>query len=346
MQLDALAARIDNLYGPPMQLISESLRSLIVAAPGNELFDADFSNIEGRGLAWAAGEEWKLDAFRAFDAGTGPDLYKVAYSRSFGVPVESVTKAQRQVGKVQELALGYQGAYGALVTMASAFGIEVPPPPEPYWEDVDTGERYPADTVKPGDTPPDNLRSVRPQHPWVQAWREAHPKVKAFWYALEDAARNAIMYPGEKFTAGAPGREVTFKVAGSFLWCRLQSGRVLCYPYPRIGDARTPWGIKKDAILYKYVNQTTRKWMEGPTYGGALAENVIQAICRDLLAGALFRVEEAGYPVVLHVHDSILSERAIGTGDAQEFAALMAQGESWSAGWPISVAVKTGKRWG
>jgi DNA polymerase len=305
---------------------------MIVAALGCELFDADFSNIEGRGLAWCAGEEWKLDAFRAFDAGTGPDLYKVAYSRSFGAAIESITKAQRQIGKVQELALGYQGAYGALCMMAATFGIAVPPlPPKQRIPDPDD---------------PLAFIEVQPPHPWVKAWREAHPRIVRWWYALEDAARNAVLRPGQTFSVGPAGREVRYKVSGSFLWCKLQSGRVLCYPYPRIGEAKTPWGTKSNALLYKYVNQTTRKWEEGPTYGGSLAENIVQAICRDLLALALHRVEAAGYPVVMHVHDSILAERKVGEGNAEEFARLMAEVPAWAADWPISVAVKSGKRWG
>jgi DNA polymerase bacteriophage-type len=313
--LSGSGEKINLLYGPPLKLVSESLRSMIIAPPGRILYGGDFSNIEGRGLAWCAGEEWKLDAFRAYDAGTGPDLYKVAYSRSFGTPVDRVTKAERQVGKVQELALGYQGGYGALATMAAAYGVVVPP--------------------KPADS----------QHPWVSAWRDAHPKVVRWWYALEDAARAAIREPGKTFSAGPSGREVRFKVSGSFLWCRLQSGRVLCYPYARIGTAKTPWGSKPDAILYKYVNQTTRKWEEGPTYGGSLAENVVQAICRDILAAALVRLERAGYAIVLHVHDEAISERDSGTGSVEEFERLMVQSPEWAAGWPISVGAWTGKRW-
>ena len=310
---DEAHSLITTLFDNPLTVISDCLRGMICAAPGKVLMCSDFANIEGRGLAWIAGEQWKLDAFKAYDAGMGPDIYKLSYAKSFRIPVEDVTKENRFVGKVQELALGYQGGVGAFQTMAKAYRVTV------------SDAR--AEEVK-------------------VAWREAHPNVVNFWYAIESAAKDAVQRPGLVSYVTVKKAELAFLVKGSFLFCKLPSGRVLTYPYPKLKPIMTPWGEEKEQIHYMSVDGKTKKWQETHTYGGKLTENVVQALSRDILAEAMTRLDAEGYDIVLHVHDEIVSECDEHRNNYLSlFEAFMKQVPKWAAGLPIAVEGWKGKRY-
>jgi DNA polymerase len=246
------AARIIRfMYGSVMDALSWSLRSFIIARPGCRLIAADFANIEGRVLAWLAGEEWKLDAFREYDAGRGTDLYILAFCRAFGMDVKDVDDARRQIGKVMELALGYQGGIGSFISMGANYGV-VPDdiatatkaitPPD-VWEN--TMKRLPAlGTRFRAGLEPDvwcGLRIV------VDAWRAAHPRVKDFWNDLEAAAIAAVREPGKVFRVG----HIAYRKEGDFLKCRLPSGRALAYPYADIKSFPSmQWESKRDELKH------------------------------------------------------------------------------------------------
>jgi DNA polymerase len=200
---------------------------------------------------------------------------------------------------------GYQGGVGAFQTMARAYNVRV--------------DDKQADDIK-------------------VKWREAHPKIKAFWYDLENAAIRATLDKGEVKRVG----KIMFKVAGSFLWCRLPSGRSLCYPYPRVAEVEVPWtnpdGSKatKPALHYWSVDGLTKKWSETVAYGGLTCENVVQATARDILSSALMRLDKHGYKIVLHCHDEIVCETPKGQGSVEEVCEIMCAADSWAEGLPLA----------
>jgi DNA polymerase len=287
---------------------------MLVAQEGHDFIAADFANIEGRVLAWLAGEDWKIQAFKDYDAGTGPDLYKLAYAKAYRLQPADVTKDQRQVGKVMELALGYQGGVGAFQQMARGYGVRI------------------------DDTQADEIKVK---------WREAHPKIKKFWYDLEDAAIGAVSSPGTTTRAG----KIMFKQNGSFLWCRLPSGRCLCYPYPKVIEKKMPWtdyegrDVFKPALQYHGVDAVTKVWGEQDSYGGRTCENVTQAVARDILAAALLRLEQHGYNVCMHIHDECVCEVPKGWGSVDEMCQVMSERPSWAPDMPIAVEGWRGSRY-
>ncbi len=314
---------IDAIYGPPLACISNITRSFFMAKPGHLLLQADFSAVEGRGQAWFAGEEGKLEAFRKADAGTGPGMYELAYARMYSVPPESVGNPshERQVGKVAELAFGYQGGVGSGKTMGKVYGVVAP---DQQWQE------------------------------WKLAWRSANPRIVRVWYAIQEAATNAIRNPGTAYSCGASGREARFKVVGSFLWCLLPSGRVICYPYPKLlpgqfGDQITYMGqpSQEDRRKGKVIDDpnNTPAWSRMGTYGGSLFNNIVQGFCRDLLANAMMH---SPAPVVLHTHDELVGEIPEAQAkDAQlKLAEVMRTPPAWAKGLPLFAEANVMRRYG
>lgn len=310
---------VELLYGDPMEAISSALRGFIIAEPGNELFVADFSAIEARVLSWVAGEQWKLDAFAGIDRGEGykgsQDIYLATASMVFGYPclTKKTHHKERATGKVCELAFGYQGGVGA-------------------WRNFDSSDKWTDEEVDAK----------------KKAWRAAHPMTVRLWYGLEEAAVNAVMSGRACRYRGVTFQVVKSKV-GPWLACRLPNGRCLWYYNPMVEETGTDYitGLPKYQVSYEGKdNKRGGAWARIRTYGGMLTENVVQAISRDLMVEAMFRVEAAGYPIILTVHDEVIAERKKRSGgDIKQFNALMSVVPPWCKGIPLAVAGWVGDRY-
>lgn len=350
--VDALKAGCADLFFPSvMRLTANAVRGCIVAPRGKKLTIADLSNIEGRGLAFLAGERWKLKAFKTFDTFSldehgqripdgkgdylrmGEDLYKVAYGRSFNIDPKDAVGQKRQIGKVMELGLGYEGGVAAFLTFAAVYQMDLEELAAAVY--ATASQQALADAQGMWGWAQKKKRTLGlPERVYVacevlkKAWRDAHPNTVALWKAAGDSVRAAIANPGQTFPIG---EHLKARRDGAWLRIRLPSGRYLCYINPSVDD--------DGQITYFGVNQYTRQWGRIKTYGGKLVENATQAFARDVLAYNMPAIEAAGYEIVLSVHDELLTE----TPDAPEFNAevlgqMMATAPDWAKGIPLAAA--------
>ncbi|CAB4163657.1 DNA-directed DNA polymerase, family A, palm domain containing protein [uncultured Caudovirales phage] len=331
LKADCADLVVDNV----MQLTSSAIRGCIVAPQGKKLCIADLSNIEGRVQAWLAGESWKLKAFRDYDTGVGADLYKLAYSKSFGVAPEDVTKDQRQIGKILELSLGYEGGVGAFVTFSTAYGIDLDElaakaarsiPPNVWGQANIMLEWHRSKNRDPDRALGLSERAWLTCESFKLAWREAHPNIAALWKDLDNTVRAAIDTPAKTYICGV----LKIRRDGSWLRIGLPSGRALCYPSP---------AIEKGSISYMGINQYSRKWCRLTTYGGKLFENICQAVARDVMAYNMPQIEAKGYEIVLSVHDELLTETPDDDGySSDELSELLAAPPAWALDMPLAAA--------
>jgi DNA polymerase len=323
----------DLFFSNTMRLTANTVRGCIVAPPGKKLVISDLSNIEGRGLAFLAGERWKLKAFAEFDAGTGEDLYKVAYGRSFNIDPKEATGQKRQIGKVMELGLGYEGGVAAFLTFAAVYNMDLQELAKAVWATASREALENALGMWKWASSKKRTLGL-PQDVYVacevlkRAWRDAHPQTTALWHAAGDSVRAAIKNPGETFDIG---QHLKARRDGAWLRLRLPSGRYLCYINPKVDD--------DGQISYFGVNQYTRQWGPIKTYGGKLIENATQAFARDILGSTMPAVERAGYEIVLSVHDELLTETPdTDAFNVAELSTMMSTAPTWAAGIPLAAA--------
>jgi DNA polymerase len=285
---------------PAVLVIASLLRGMIVASPGNRLLVADFAQIEARVLAWIAEQEDLVAAFAA-----GAKVYERMAAKIYGVPVATIGKpsTERDVGKVAVLGCGYQMGWKKFkAQLYKETGIEL---------------------------------SDEEAQAVVEAYRSMNAMVVEFWKRIENAAKRALLKPGRIISVGRGGM-LRYVVRGRFLWCILPSGRPLGYYRPTLEQTDTKFGPRMQ-IKYWTRDPMTKKWLRTSTYGGKLTENVVQAMARDLMGGGVQRVEAAGYPTVLTVHDEIVADVPSEHGTLEEFNALMAETPRWAAACPVKV---------
>ncbi len=333
---------IDILYGSPIDVISNCIRGFLISAPNHDLIACDFNAIEARVLAWLAGQQNVIEIFN-----THGKIYEHAAAQIFQKTMEQINQDQRQVGKVAVLALGYGGGVGALQKMARGYGVALAPSFSGLWAlaSPDTRQWLEKVYLQNKSKNPDISREEYLSSDLTKTfWRKDNPAIVQFWADLESAAISSVLNPGKKFEVGGPARGlISYLTKGSFLFCRLPSGGVLSYPYPKVESIKTPWGEKKEGLTYKFEDKF--KWVRGPTYGGSLCENVTQAVARDLLADAMLRLEKKGYPIVLHAHDEAVCEMRKGEGSIDEMASVMCDLPLWAKGLPVRASGWRGTRY-
>lgn len=236
----------------------------------------------------------------------GTDIYVDMAKRIYNT--DTVPKSQRELGKRAVLGCGYGMGH----------------------------VKFAATCVAQGQAIPDELAKRA-----VDTYRDTYTSVVAGWYAQESAAINTIKSKQDTLC----GRIRWHVDSRGTLLCQLPSGRSLSYPRAFLEYTDTPWGERKLTLHYYAVDSKTKRWMIERTYGGKITENITQAIARDLLAAAMLRLEQKGYPVIFSVHDEIVCETFEGAKSEDEFEMLLCALPKWAEGCPVKAEVWAGKRY-
>lgn len=323
---------VEHYFGDAISVVSGCLRGLFTAAADKDFICSDFSAIEAVVLAFLAGEEWRMEVFR-----THGKIYEMGAAMITGTPFEEFMKVagypditkpkwweedplpggkhhalRKTIGKVSELASGYQGWIGA-------------------WKNFGADKFMTDPEIKKA------ILKWREKSPMIEElWGGQYRKHKYRWeftpemYGLEGAAIQAVMNPGQAYQY----RYITYQCHEDVLYCRLPSGRLLSYHEPRLVPTVAKHGNPQWQLTYMGQDEVGR-WVRLNTYGGKLTENVTQAVARDILVFAMKNLEKAGYPVVLHIHDEIVVEVDKGWGTIEEVERIMGTMPAWCHDWPI-----------
>lgn len=315
-------------YGDPMEAIASALRGMFVATPGKLLYVADFAAIEARVVMWLAGQLDALEAFEKYDKGIGPDIYCVTAGKIYKRPIDKKKDPdERQLGKITVLGCGYQMSGARLKEQArDSYGVDV---------------------------------SLEMADLMVTTFRTDYDKVPLLWRGLEDCAINCVRDKRPTVHRSPNGVTVRFEYvtdkAGNWLCMILPSNRRLWYFNPGLEEKEIEYVDKKTGEVNSFTkdslfyygrnNKKGGAWSKVFTYGGMLTENAVQAIARDLMVAAIVRAEQAGYEVVMSVHDEVIAENGPDK-DIKEFEALIAGPvPKWATGCPVAAEGWVGRRY-
>ncbi|MHB1424980.1 MAG: DNA polymerase [Gemmataceae bacterium] len=301
-------------HATPDDVLSALIRPTLRAAPGKMLLIVDYGAVECRGVGWVADEQRLLDVFQK-----NGDIYLDMAGMIFGRSVTKADALERNVGKVTVLGAGYGLSAARFGLYAANQGI---------------------DLTAAGVTAEECIEKFRTAYPRIAGYPAGTIDGKVMrrnglWHHFNDAALGAV-----RERKVIESHRCLFGFEGGCLIIQLASGRELVYRQARVEDRVPAYcaflglpGKPKPTVVYHGPRGETT------LYGGKITENVVQALCRDLLADALVRLEAAGLPVVLHVHDEAVCE--VPAAQAEEalhrMAALMSTPPAWAAGFPVKV---------
>lgn len=326
MDLATLRLLVDSV----MDTMASLLRCCIQAPPGRILRVGDFTAVESVIVAWLCGEDWKLDAFKR----TGKAPYEAIAARMFKVTEKFFSDYEkehghkheyRDLGKRTELLGQYAGGPAAIERSPGFDKID----PQPSRKEVQE---------------------------WVDRWREANPQIKNSWKVLAQLCIRAI----ETRTVQS-GYHCKFGVVNyggkiDFLRIQLPSKRSIYFAEPMVHVKEMYWNEttrryqdepidgQQPKVMKEWSHMAWIKgmWLRDRTHGGVTLQNITEAFGRDLLVNGMFNVEEAGYPVIMHIHDELVAETAEDQGSTEEFLQLMTKLPDWAPDFPLRSAGYSG----
>ena len=273
------------LYEDVPDTLSQLVRTAFIAKEGFKFVVADFSAIECRVVAWLAHEDWVLDAFKH-----NQDIYCATAEKMFHVPVKKhgINGELRQKGKQCTLSCSYGGGEQAMIAMGA----------------LDAG------------------MEVEELAPLVRSWREANPHIVQFWWDIDKAIKDCIIYESVRQVG-----KILIEYKKKMLFIHLPSGRKLSYVKPVIDYNR----FGSESVVYQGLDMS-KKWSKIESYGPKFVENITQAVARDVLMNSICNLRN--YRIVAHIHDELIIE-VPEDSDMKSICDLMATSPKWAKDLPL-----------